>query len=298
MTVNTPAEVAELAVAAGSSKAHLAVPKMFVGGILAGAYIAFGSLLAIDVTAGMPPAWGGLITLFYGLVFSLGLILVIIGGAELLTGNMALVPLAAFRGLVTWGRLGLNVVVVAVGNLAGSLLVAYVFAVKTGVIGTASSPAGTALNNFTRLAAVAKGKVITESHLEVFLRAIACNWLVCLAVWLAFAATSVSGKILAIVFPITAFVAMGFDHVVANMFFLPAALFVHAPGVTLANTVVNLVLAFLGNLVGAVVFVAGAYWYLYLYGKPEPARDGAAAGAGRPGAKAATTATTAKVAKR
>ena len=277
MTVNTPAEVAELAVASGRSKASLAVPKMFVGGVLAGSYIAFGSLLAVDVTAGMPKEWGGLVTLIYGLVFSLGLILVIVGGAELLTGNMALVPLAAFRGLVSWGRLGLNFLVVAVGNLAGSLLVAYVFAVKTGVIGTASSEPGTsALNNFTRLAAIAKGKVVTETHLEVFLRAIACNWLVCLAVWLAIAATSVAGKILAIVFPITAFVAIGFDHVVANMFFLPAAVFVHAPGVTLGNTVVNLVFAFLGNLVGAVVFVAGAYWYLYLQGKPEPLRDDAA----------------------
>ncbi|MHA3700762.1 formate/nitrite transporter family protein [Jatrophihabitans sp. YIM 134969] len=290
MSVNTPAEVAELAVASGSAKAHLAVPKMFVGGILAGAYIAFGSLLAIDVTAGMPKEWGGLITLFYGLVFSLGLILVIIGGAELLTGNMALVPLAAFRGLVAWGRLALNFVVVAAGNLVGSLLVAYVFAVKTGVIGTADSPAGTsALNNFTRLAAVAKTKVVTEDHLEIFLRAIACNWLVCLAVWLALAATTVSGKILAIVFPITAFVAIGFDHVVANMFFLPAALFVHAPEVTLANTVANLIFAFLGNLVGAVVFVASAYWYLYLYGKPEPAKDGA---------PAASRATETKVVKR
>ena len=275
MSVNTPDEVAELAVASGSKKAALAVPKMFVGGILAGAYIAFGSLLAIDVTAGMPKEWGGLITLFYGLVFSLGLILVIIGGAELLTGNMALVPLAAFRRKVTWARVGLNFLVVAIGNLAGSLLVAYFFAVKTGVIGTADSPAGTALNNFTRLAAVAKGKVVTETHVEVFLRAIGCNWLVCLAVWLAIAATTVSGKILAIVFPITAFVALGFDHVVANMFFLPAAVFVHAPGITLGNTVVNLILAFLGNLVGAVVFVAGAYWYLYLQGKPEPATGAA-----------------------
>ena len=270
MSVNTPAEVAELAVASGSKKAAMAVPKMFVGGILAGAYIAFGSLLAIDVTAGMPKAWGGLITLFYGLVFSLGLILVIIAGAELLTGNMALVPLAAFRKKVTWARVGLNFLVVAIGNLLGSLLVAYVFAVKTGVIGTAASAEGTTpLANFTRLAAVAKGKVVTESSVEVFLRAIACNWLVCLAVWLAIAATTVSGKILGIVFPITAFVALGFDHVVANMFFLPAAIFVHAPGVTLANTVVNLIFAFLGNLVGAVLFVASAYWYLYLQGKPD-----------------------------
>ena len=269
MSFNNPAQVAQLAVASGASKAAMSVGKMMVGGILAGAYIAFGSLLAIDVTAGMPAAWGGLITLFYGLVFSLGLILVVIGGAELLTGNMALLPMAVFEGRATWARLGLNWLVVTIGNLLGSLLVAYVLAVKTGVIGTMTSAKGTpALANYSRLAAVAKIKAVGETHLEVFLRAIGCNWLVCLAIWLALAATSVSGKILGIVFPITAFVALGFDHVVANMFFLPAAIFVHAPGITLTNTTLNLIFAFLGNMVGAGLFVAGAYWYLYLRDKP------------------------------
>lgn len=269
LAFNTPAQVAVLAVESGASKAAMSVGKMLVGGVLAGAYIAFGSLLAIDVTAGMPAAWGGLVTLFYGLVFSLGLILVVVGGAELLTGNMALVPLAVFRGRTSWGRLALNWAVVTVGNLAGSLLVAYVFAVKTGVIGTAKAAKGPALNNYERLALVGKLKAVSETHLEVFLRAIACNWLVCLAIWLALAATTVAGKILGIIFPITAFVALGFDHVVANMFFLPAAMFVHAPGVTLANTVLNLIFAFLGNAVGAGLFVAGAYWYLYLRDAPR-----------------------------
>ena len=123
-----------------------------------------------------------------------------------------------------------NWLCVFVGNLVGSLFVAYVLADKTGVIGTAGSEAGTAAaSNYARLAAIAMGKAVTESHLEVFLRAIGCNWLVCLAVWLALAARDVGGKILAIVFPITAFVALGFDHVVANMFFLPPAMFLHGP---------------------------------------------------------------------
>ena len=98
----------------------------------------------------------------------------------------------------------------------------------------------------------------------------------CLAVWLALAATSVSGKILAIVFPITAFVAMGFDHVVANMFFLPAAMFTDAGAISFVHTLDNLVFAFLGNAVGAGVFVAGAYWYLFIQptqSAPEPARE-------------------------
>jgi formate/nitrite transporter FocA (FNT family) len=111
---------------------------------------------------------------------------------------------------------------------------------------------------------IATGKGITETHLQIFLRAIGCNWLVCLAVWLAFAAKDIAGKILGIVFPITAFVALGFDHVVANMFFLPLGIFIHTPGLGWGDVAWNLSMAFLGNALGAVLFVAGAYWYLYL----------------------------------
>jgi formate/nitrite transporter len=122
---------------------------------------------------------------------------------------------------------------------------------------------------YERLAAIAAGKASNESHWQVFLRAIGCNWLVCLAVWMSLAAKSVSGKILAIFFPIMAFVAMGFDHVVANMFFLPAAIFADVPGINWGDALHNWVFAGLGNLVGAAIFVAGAYWYLYAR-DPDP----------------------------
>jgi formate/nitrite transporter len=249
--------MAAAAVASGTTKANLDPGRALVGGFLAGAYIAFGGLLAIVVSAGLnPDTWGGLITLFTGLVFSLGLILTVIGGAELLTGNMALVPFAVFARQVTVGKMLLNWLFVTVGNLAGSLFVAFFLADKTGVLANGTP-------GFTRLAAIAMGKAGTETHWEQLLRAIGCNWLVCLAVWLALAATDVAGKILAIIFPITAFVAMGFDHVVANMFFLPAAMFLDAGGVSGSNMILNLIMAFLGNAVGAALFVAGAYWYLY-----------------------------------
>jgi formate/nitrite transporter len=269
MAYNTPQQTAEAAVVAGTTKAGLTIDKALVGGFLAGAYIAFGGLLAIVASAGLASStWGGLITLVTGVTFSLGLVLTVLAGAELLTGNMMLVPIAVLARRVRPARLVLNWVVLFVGNLAGSLFVAYVLADKTGVIGTASSKAGTpAASAFTRLSTITIGKAITESNLEVFLRAIACNWLVCLAVWLALAAHDLAGKILGIVLPITAFVAMGFDHVVANMFFLPLAMWVHVPGVTIGHTVTNLAFALLGNIVGAAVFVAGAYWYLYLRGR-------------------------------
>ncbi|WGL52851.1 formate/nitrite transporter family protein [Nocardioides sp. BP30] len=269
MSFNTPQQMADLAVVSGETKASATPPKALVAGFLAGAYIAFGALLATDVSAGLDPkTWGGLITLVTGVTFSLGLILVIIGGADLLTGNMMLVPMAVLAGRVTAARLALNWLWVAIGNLAGSLFVAWFLADQTGLFAK-----GTA--NWTRLGVIAGGKGITETHWEQFVRAVGCNWLVCLAVWCALAAVTVGGKILAIVPPITAFVALGFDHVVANMFFLPAAMMVGAGNLSLGDTVLNLIFAFLGNAVGAGVFVAGAYFYLY--GSRD--RTGSAAGA-------------------
>ncbi|MEA2151668.1 MAG: formate transporter [Solirubrobacteraceae bacterium] len=268
MAFKSPPEITTASVEVGFNKAHMSPDKMLVGGFLAGAYIAFAGLLAVTASAGLDPAKvGGVITLITGSVFTLGLILVVIAGSELLTGNMALVPLAALSRRVTIGRLSLNFAVVLVGNLLGSLFVAYFLAVKTGVV-TGEQP-------LARLASIATAKGVTETDWQIFLRAVGCNWLVCLAVWMALAADDIGGKVLAIFFPIMAFVAMGFDHVVANMFFLPAAIFAHVPGIGWDDTLKNWVFAFLGNFVGASVFVAGAYWYLY--GRP-PRQEATAGG--------------------
>jgi formate transporter len=269
MAYKTPDQIATAAVNAGVAKANLSPDRMLAGSILAGAYIAFAGLLSVVVTAGMPAAtWGNFPTLVFGAVFATGLILVVLAGSELVTGNMALLPLALTSRRVSPGRAGMSLVIVTVGNFVGALLVAYFFAVKTGVIGTAHSAAGTSgALSFAKLGSVATGKAVTETGSEIFLRAIACNWLVCLAVWIALAAEDIAGKILGIFFPIMAFVAMGFDHVVANMFFLPAAMFAHVPGIDAGGVTHNLVLAFLGNLVGGGVFVAGFYWFLYLRGR-------------------------------
>ncbi|MEV4755209.1 formate/nitrite transporter family protein [Micromonospora sp. NPDC049559] len=272
MAFRTPDQIATAAVNAGVVKANLSPGRMLAGGILGGAYIAFAGLLGVVVTAGMPvSSWGNLSTLFFGAVFSTGLILVVIAGSELVTGNMALLPLALTSRRTTGGRVALSLVLVTLGNLIGALLVAYLFAVKTGVIGSAHSPAGSGgALTFAKLAAVAEGKAVTESDVAIFLRAVGCNWLVCLAVWMAYAAEDIAGKILAIFFPIMAFVALGFDHVVANMFFLPAAMFANVSGIGIGNVVRNLVLAFCGNLAGGGLFVAGFYWFLYLRGQARP----------------------------
>lgn len=254
MSFKSPPQITEAGAGTGVTKANASWDKLLVGGFLGGAYIAFGGLLAIVVSAGMSPD-NGLITLVTGAVFSLGLILVVVAGSELLTGNMALLPLAALQRKVSLGLLGRNFGLVLVGNLIGALFVAYVLAWKTGVVNTPI--------DLARLKTISTGKALTETDTQVFLRAVGCNWLVCLAVWMALGAEDIGGKVLAIVFPITAFVALGFDHVVANMFFLPLAIFADVPGIGWGDVVGNWVLAFFGNLVGAALFVGGFYWYLY-----------------------------------
>ena len=272
MSYKTPPEIARAGIASGAAKAAMSWDKSLVAGFLAGAYIAFAGLLAIVASAGMDPKiWGGVQTVVTGGVFALGLILVVVAGSELLTGNMALVPLAALNRRVSIGRMSFSMFFVLIGNLLGSLFVAYFLAKETGVV-TAAAP-------LARLDKIATAKAITESDWQIFLRAVGCNWLVCLAVWMALGADDVGGKVLAIFFPIMAFVAMGFDHVVANMFFLPAAIFAHAPGIDWGNTLNNWLFAFLGNFVGAGIFVATTYWYLYVRGAPDDAAAEVRAGA-------------------
>jgi formate transporter len=271
MSAREPQETAGVAVAAGTKKVHRTWDRVLVSSFLAGAYIAFGGLVAITVSSGLDPrTWGTLPTLFTGTAFTLGLVLVLIAGSDLATGNMMLVPLSAMRGKIGLGDVALNLTLVLLGNLLGALFVAYFLAVQTGVIGGAGAEPGTAAAmTHERLASIAQGKATGESSWQTFLRAVGCNWLVCLAVWMSLAATSVSGKILAIFFPIMAFVAMGFDHVVANMFFLPAAIFAGVPGLGWGDVLHNWLLAGIGNLVGAVIFVATSYWYLFLKDQPE-----------------------------
>jgi formate transporter len=276
VSAREPQEMAQVAAETGAKKTHRTWDRVLVSAFLAGAYISFGGLVAITVSSGLSPeTWGTLPTLFMGAAFTLGLVLVLIAGSDLATGNMMLVPLGAMRGKIGVGDVVRNLTLVLVGNLVGALVVAYFLAVQTGVIGDPGSE-GAGLLTYERLAGIAEGKATGHTAWETFLRGVGCNWLVCLAVWMSLASTSVSGKIIAIFFPVMAFVAMGFDHVVANMFFLPAATFAGVSGIGVQDWLWNWLLAGAGNLVGAVVFVATSYWYLFLRDQPEkttPARE-------------------------
>ncbi|MGZ7115895.1 MAG: formate/nitrite transporter family protein [Methanobacterium sp.] len=272
----SPADTAKACVGIAALKEKSPLSNLLLLSFLAGAYIAFGGLLAEVVTGGLIAAGApvGINKLLFGAVFPVGLILVVIAGSELFTGNVMYMPF----GLLTkdcsiFGTIR-NWVGSWIFNLVGALFVAYFLAVASGILSvepwaaTAITIAKTkALGGATFIAAGKSTASLT--WMQVFWRAIGCNWLVCLAVYLAIASDDVIGKILGIWFPIFAFVAIGFEHVVANMFFISVGVFLG--GVTWTEFFVNnMVPATLGNIVGGAVFVAAIYWWTFLRGTGTP----------------------------
>jgi formate transporter len=277
-----PAEMARRAEALGVRKSEFPLFTMFSLAVLAGAFIGLGAMLAtVAGVAGMSlkdPTGAvtlntalpyGVTRILVGLVFCLGLILVVVGGAELFTGNNLIVMAWASRKISSAALLR-NWVVVYLGNFVGSVATAaIVFLSKEYTFG-GNAIGVNALN-------IANGKV----HLG-FLQAIAlgilCNALVCLAVWMSYSARSTIDRIAAIIFPITAFVAAGFEHSVANMYFIPMGLFIKdfdasfatattldLSGLTWGTFLVNNLLPVtIGNIIGGAVLVAAVYWSVYL----------------------------------
>ncbi|HEX8993120.1 MAG TPA: formate transporter FocA [Anaerolineales bacterium] len=284
-----PQEMASRAEYLGVRKAEMPFLKTFMLAILAGAFIAIGAIFATTVSAGAQavtaadgtPAFSvglpyGIVRLLSGLVFSLGLILVVVGGAELFTGNN-LIVMAWASGKVSLQGLLRNWLIVYGGNFVGAVSTAvlmfltrqYMFG--SNAVGITALKTAVAKCDYTFIQAVALG--------------IMCNALVCMAVWLSYSARSTVDKIMAIVFPITAFVAAGFEHSVANMYFIPIGLlikgfdpaFVAAVGKQVphldtltwpAFLINNLLPVTIGNIIGGTVLVAGFYWIIYL----RPAR--------------------------
>ncbi|HET6467331.1 MAG TPA: formate/nitrite transporter family protein [Geminicoccaceae bacterium] len=255
-----PAQIAERVERAGVAKARLPVLETLMLGLLAGAFIAFGGMYFIFVTT--DPGLGfGPSRMLGGIAFSLGLMLVVIAGAELFTGN-TLIVMAWVDGRVSTRELARNWALVFVANLVGAVGAAALLTLADGLVLGDGRPLETA-------AAIARAKVALPWD-TAFFRGILCNALVCLAVWLSFAARDVTGKILAILLPISAFVALGFEHSIANMFFVPLAMMHGVPGVTLVGFASNLVPVTLGNIVGGAVGVGLVY--RVCYGRATPGR--------------------------
>lgn len=255
---------------------------------LAGAYIALGGLLAIRA-GGMlaPEIWGMAGRLVFAATFPLGLLLVVLGGADLFTGNCLSVTAARLQGRISTMAVVRALLCSYVGNLVGALFVAWAMIRGAGMLfETVATPTGTSMPWAAWLVKTANAKTsLTET--ELFWRAVGCNWLVCLATYAAASAKDVGGKILALWFPIMGFVAIGFEHCIANMFFIPGALLIGADSgyqalvasgaapslnVTWSSFVTdNLAMVSLGNLVGGFVFVA--CFYCAAYGKAVKAAE-------------------------
>lgn len=268
-----PQEVAEKAEALGIQKARRDAVTLFVLGILAGAFIALGAMFATTVLAGSDGVLPfGVSRLLAGLVFCLGLILVILGGAELFTGN-ALMVMALAAGKLSLGAMLRAWGIVYAGNLVGALGTAALVFLSGQYLAADGAVARVALS-------LASDKATLPFDRALFL-GILCNVLVCLAVWLALGARSTTDKVMAIVFPVSAFVVAGFEHSVANMYLIPLGLLIKwlAPaalwsalattpaelgGLTLGGLVTNLVPVTIGNVIGGGVLVGAVYWFVYL----------------------------------
>jgi formate transporter len=271
----TPAEIARLVETRGVAKANASVLNTFVLAVLAGAFIALGAVLSTVIGTGSTAGFG-ITRLLSGIGFSMGLVLVVVAGAELFTGNN-LVMMSWISRHITIARLLRNWGIVYVGNLVGALsIVTMVFLARCW---TQSRDA---------VGAAALGIAATKASLPfgvVFVRGVLANALVCLAVWLATGGRSVTDKIIAIIFPITAFVASGFEHSVANMYFLPIGMLLKrqtavegAAGLSskdlaslnMAGVVNNLAASTLGNIVGGAILVGLVYWFVYLRSSEGP----------------------------
>jgi len=284
MVFHPPVAIVAKAGDAGKYKVGLPAWNMVMRGFMSGAYIAMGAALATVCSTGIMAtdaalrygtASAGFSQLILGAVFPVGLIITVLTGAELFTGDAMLAPMAAFIHKVSWMQV-LNLWVwVYIGNLIGSLVFAYIMAY--GPFTTWDAAGAATVTAFgTRAIAIASAKVSyvgVAGMWSAFLKGIACNWLVNLAILLGICSDDMVGKFFGIWFPIMAFVSSGFEHSVANMYFIPAGImtqgFITDPTkinaglnwVTMWTN--NIIIVTLGNIVGALFFVGVIYWVAF-----------------------------------
>ena len=277
MTLKTPNLILDTIIGGGISRTKQTLAATFGLTFLAGAYIALGGFFAIRCAAVLPlNVWGSMAKLIFAAVFPLGLLLVIVCGADLFTGNCMSLAAARYRKDISIVALCKSGIYSWVGNFIGALFVAYFMAYASGLIFEVMKVGGQSTMPWANsIVSITNGKCAL-SFGEAFWRAVGCNWLVCLAVYAAAAAEDISGKILALWFPTMAFVAMGMEHCIANMFFVPLGIFTGTdPRYTAMAGAIplqaswgsffinNLVPVTLGNIVGGAILVAGVYSVIY-----------------------------------
>lgn len=268
MNYKTPVEIAKNACHVANAKGNMSFKTLLVMGFLAGAYVAFGGFLMTSVTQDAALYMGvGMSKLMGGIVFTVGLMLVVVGGAELFTGN-CLMPIGVLSGCVPVSKVVRNWAIVYSANFLGSIAMAWL-AYHSGIV------SGAVGVNALKIAAA---KVNIEFG-PALIRGILCNWLVVMAVWMSYSALDIVSKYICCLVPVSAFVAMGFEHSVANMYFLPLGMMIKngSPDVVeaaalapeklahlnLAGFFGNIVPVTMGNIVGGVLFVATLYYLVF-----------------------------------
>lgn len=248
----TPEEILQKSINAGVNKLHKTLLAKMILGFIGGAMISLGFLAYVRVTASIPNNLASVKSIVGGAVFPIGLIVILLAGGELATGNMMAVGTSILSKKASLVEYLKNLLVITLFNFIGAIFVAYFFGHVVGL--THAAPYQ------QQVITMAMGKT-GAAFLPAFVSGIGCNWLVGIAVWLSFGAKDAAGKILGIWFPIMIFVAVGFQHSIANCFIIPAAIF--EGGSTWGAFLQNFVPVYLGNIVGGLIFVAGFYYFSY-----------------------------------
>ena len=251
-----PEQIVSIASKNAEKKNKYTFSQISVLGFLGGAFIALGGLLALVVGGSMPGVASenpGLVKLVFVALFPLGLILVVIVGAELFTGNTSYFASSVLAKKSQMNHLIRNWGLVYLWNFVGALFVAYFIAYIPEIL------KGDQVEFLDKIA-ITK---VNQTWISAFMKGVACNWLVSLALWAAISAQDVTGKILGMWFPVMAFVAMGMEHSIANQFFIPLAIFHGSPVTWMQFFIDNLIPVTLGNIVGGGVLVGGLYWFVY-----------------------------------
>lgn len=261
-----PVEIVQLAGDAGKYKANLGAPNFLIRSFMAGLFIAVGGALCTVCSTGLETTVGpGFRALITGAVFPVGLIAIVLTGMSLFTGDTMLIPMAVFQKKTTWGKVYNAWFWVYIGNFIGSLFWAYLM-----TVGPFSKGGGPEITIFGKNAmAIAEGKVLPYiaagqiGYWSAFMKGIACNLLVNVAILLAISSKNMIGKFFGIWFPIMAFVSSGFEHSVANMYFIPAGIMLGA-NVSWGQFIQwNLIPVTIGNIVGGFIFIGAVYFYSF-----------------------------------
>lgn len=258
MEIRTPKEITDFTLAVGKNKTSMPAWRVAIQAIQAGAFIAFGGVLSLIVGFGFPEITSGnpaMQKLMSGLVFPIGLILVVVLGAELFTGNNALLVPGCMKGHYGWKKIASNWTMVYLANFAGALLFTWLLVYYAGL--TKADPYHSAIIG------IAEAKC-SLPWMVCLVKGIGANWCVCLAVWLALAGHTLLEKALGCFLPVMAFVALGYEHCIANMFFIPLGMMEGADVTVWQFVADNLVPATIGNIIGGALLVGAVNAYVHL----------------------------------